>query len=1159
MSDEVGSGHYAIVPTMRGFRSTVTKEATSAGLAGAKAVEGGFRGVGTKLGRGLGGDLKSAVSAAAANIGTAELSKLTGDVASASAALAKVRLKQQDDAGRVRVAETRLQEAIEKSGVESSVAVAAAERLASVRRTAAVTTDAVTAATVRLRGAQAALNAAQVASEAVTVAATSGFLRMGNGLRDGFRDANAARSSFTGLAGSVGGLTRALLNVTGFSYLGRLARAGAAQVATAFTSMATMVGGQLAKAGRTTRSVFSTIGSTVRGALAPYTAYASAAGTLLASPFVRLGSRVATWLTPVASQVTGLFRKIGQSVGPAVGRITSGVASGVIGAAGRIGAAASSAFQSVVGAAQRAGSAAGKALGSGIQSAATGAVTIAAVGIGAAFTAGFSRLNAIDTARAKLTGLGNDAATVQTIMGDALASVRGTAFGLGEAATVAASAVAAGIKPGEALQGHLKSIANNAAAAGISMAEMGSIFNKAATQANGVQNDVISQLADRGIPIYQALAEQMGVTAGEVFKMASEGKVDFETFSKAATKAAGTVSAEMGKTVPGAAKNFLAAMGRIGANALQPIYGKIAPLILAATSALGPIEERAKALGNTLLKVLGPAFDGVTGFLNRLGTGASVFSGALEGMQSVVAPLAAAFAALGAGGLGALLARIPLLSSLIPGLTGALGLLGGPLGVVAAAFAGFALSGGDIGGLLSSLTGIIDSVVAALPGLAVQFGIIVPQIVSTVLSQIPSLLNAGVNLLDALVQGLVAAIPQLTAGVTIAIGGVVNALVENLPTIAQGALNLFAGLARGLIQVLPVLITTVVQLVISLVQGLVGLLPTLVTGALQLFMGLVTAIIQVIPVLLTAIIAALPVILTTVLSMLPELLTAAVTLFLQLVLGLVEVIPELLTTLVGLLPVLLTTIVGMIPTLLGTIIDLFLQLVIGLLTVIPQLLVAIVGMLPQIITTLISLIPTLLTAGIELFKALILAIPEIIPQLKDTLTSMGPAMVDALLALGPSLLDAGGAIIQAFIQGISDAIPLVGDAIGGLMDFVGDFFPHSPAKRGPLSGSGWTGLRAGAGTIPGQLAAGIGDGVSDVERASAAMAAAAQAEAARVQAVVGRVSSSFDVAGGSSAAGGTAQVVNITQNNDVKEMNPQVAVEATTQSLAALARRVRPA
>jgi tape measure domain-containing protein len=1152
MSDELGSGHFAVVPTMRGFRSAVTKEATSAGLAGAKATEGGFRGVGQRLGRSVGRDLKASLAAAAADAGAAEVSKLTRDVAAASAALSKVRLRQQDDAGRVRVAEVRLQEAIKKSGEDSSQAAAAAERVASARRAQQVTADAAAAATERLRAAQETLARAQTAVAVTAVSSAAGMGQLLRDFRSGFSDLRAGQSSFTGLAGSLGGLSRALLDVTGFTYLGRLAAAGAARVSSAFVSMATMVGGGLAKALTAAKAWAGRVGSTVRGAFAPYVQYAAAAATVLASPFVRLGSRVATWLSPVATQVAGVFRKLGPAIAAPLSRISSAVA----GIAGPVGSAASRAFQGIVSAASRAASAAGRAVGSGIQSAATTGVTVAAAGIGVALGKGFSRLTSIDTARAKLTGLGNDAATVQTVMGDALASVRGTSFGLGDAATVAASAVAAGIKPGEALQAHLKSIANNASAAGVSMGEMGSIFNKAATQANGVQNDVISQLADKGIPIYQALADQLGVTAGEVFDMASDGKIDFETFSKAATKAAGTVADEMGKTVPGAAKNFLAAMGRIGANALQPIYGKIAPLIQAATSALGPIEDRAKALGGILLKVLGPAFDAVTGFLNRLGQGASIFTGALAGMQGIIGPVAGAFAALGAGGLGTLLSRIPLLTTLIPGLTGALGLLGGPLGIVAAAFAGFALTGGDFGGLVTSLTGVIESVVAALPGLAVKFGVLVPQIVSAIVAQIPQLLNAGVNILDALVQGLVSAIPQVTAGITIAVSGIVNALVSNLPLIVGGALNLFAGLARGLIQVLPVLITTVVQLVVSLVQGLVALLPTLVTGALQLFMGLVTAVIQVIPVLLTAIIGALPQILTSLLGMLPALLTAAMTLFLQLVLGLVQVIPDLLTTLIGLLPTLLTTIIGMIPMLLETVIQLFLQLVLGLLTVIPQLLVAIVGMLPQIITTLISLIPTLLNAGIELFKALVTAIPEMLPQLKQTLTDMGPAMVDAILALGPALLDAGKAIIQSLIDGIGSMFGDVGNALGGLMDFVGDFFPHSPAKRGPLSGSGWYALRSGGAAIAGQMAGGIGDGQSDVARASAAMAAAAQAEAARVQALIGSVSSTITVKGtGGPGVATPAAAPSVVQNNNFAEMDPEVAVVAAGQSLAAVARR----
>lgn len=230
--------------------------------------------------------------------------------------------------------------------------------------------------------------------------------------------------------------------------------------------------------------------------------------------------------------------------------------------------------------------------------AAAGGVAVA--GLGAALTKGLGRLTAIENAQAKMRGLGHDTKTVDEIMKNALASVKGTAFGLGEAATAAASAVAAGIEPGEKLTGHLTNVANTAAAAGTSFEEMGSIFNRAATQANGVQNDVISQLADRGIPIYQALADQMGVTAGEVFKLASEGKVDFETFSKAAEQAAGTVADEMGKTFTGSLANAWAALGRVGANLLSGVFEKFAPAVQGVTDWLGKLEPVATRVGEAI-------------------------------------------------------------------------------------------------------------------------------------------------------------------------------------------------------------------------------------------------------------------------------------------------------------------------------------------------------------------------------------------------------------------------------------------------------------------------------------------------------------------------------------------------------------------------------
>src|SRR5690625_592840 len=90
---------------------------------------------------------------------------------------------------------------------------------------------------------------------------------------------------------------------------------------------------------------------------------------------------------------------------------------------------------------------------------------------------GFQRLIGIDTARAKLEALGHDAKNVETIMTNALDAVRGTAYGLDEAATAAASAVAAGIKPGKELAKYLTLVGDSAAIAGTDFNEMASIFN----------------------------------------------------------------------------------------------------------------------------------------------------------------------------------------------------------------------------------------------------------------------------------------------------------------------------------------------------------------------------------------------------------------------------------------------------------------------------------------------------------------------------------------------------------------------------------------------------------------------------------------------------------------------------------------------------------
>lgn len=216
---------------------------------------------------------------------------------------------------------------------------------------------------------------------------------------------------------------------------------------------------------------------------------------------------------------------------------------------------------------------------------------------GTALAKGMGRLNAIEQAEAKLGALGHTAEGVEKIMDNALASVEGTAYGLGDAASVAAGVVAAGVKPGKELEGVLKTVANSAALAGMEMGEMGAIFNKAAASGK-VQGDIINQLGDRGIPILQFLADELGVTAGEVSKLAAEGKVDFKTFERAMKEGVGDAATAMGGTVSGAIANTQAALGRLGASALRGAFSKVPSALGKVQSALddlGPVAEKAGA------------------------------------------------------------------------------------------------------------------------------------------------------------------------------------------------------------------------------------------------------------------------------------------------------------------------------------------------------------------------------------------------------------------------------------------------------------------------------------------------------------------------------------------------------------------------------------
>lgn len=256
-------------------------------------------------------------------------------------------------------------------------------------------------------------------------------------------------------------------------------------------------------------------------------------------------------------------------------------------------------FSSAFGAAVK-GIGAGIAIGVG--AAVAGAAAIASKGLDRALN--------IQDAKAQLTGLGHDAESVSAIMGSALDSVRGTAFGLDSAATIAASSVAAGIAPGEALTRTLKLTADAATIGKASLSEMGDMVNKVATNGK-LTTDVLQQFQGRGIPLLKLVADQYGVTAEEASKMVTRGEVDFATFQNALEAGVGGAALASGATARGAFKNIGAAFGRMGAMFVQPAVDGAPTLFMTIAAAIDRATTSAKPLSDLLAAKLGPAMTSV--------------------------------------------------------------------------------------------------------------------------------------------------------------------------------------------------------------------------------------------------------------------------------------------------------------------------------------------------------------------------------------------------------------------------------------------------------------------------------------------------------------------------------------------------------------------
>jgi hypothetical protein len=225
-------------------------------------------------------------------------------------------------------------------------------------------------------------------------------------------------------------------------------------------------------------------------------------------------------------------------------------------------------------------------------------------------------------------------------------------------------------------------------------------------------------------------------------------------------------------------------------------------------------------------------------------------------------------------------------------------------------------------------------------------------------------------------------------------------------------------------------------------------------------------------------------------------------------------------------------------------IQLLLSLVTGLIGALPQLITAAITLVVQLVAGLIRMLPELIKAGITLVVSLIKGLVEAIPQIIAAL----PQIIDAIVSGFAEVdwLSLGAEIIQGIIDGFFSMVGAVGDAIGSVVGGILDFFPHSPAKKGPLSAPGWRQLKTSGAAMMGQFNSGA---QAEADQFGRVIRATAQAASHRTQVRMSAVGTDLAVsaaerehAGSSTASVAPRQPSTIEQTFIAQSNDPRLAV-----------------
>lgn len=486
---------------------------------------------------------------------------------------------------------------------------------------------------------------------------------------------------------------------------------------------------------------------------------------------------------------------------------------------------------------------------------------------------------------------------------------------------------------------------------------------------------------------------------------------------------------------------------------------------------LSTVKGALKSFGSEAASVLSEPFDGLaekvfgsfkgqnpftplTSAAKTVGAGLSAtFGGAVSRLVGRFSPLAsagkAAFATIGSAALKVSSGALKGFGAAVNGVGAAIGKIGGiasQLGVTGAIFTGltagfqtlFKLDPSQMSGKFDEWQKSLDSaligVQTKLPAMASAFAAALPQMVASVTAALPGIANALVSVGQTLAPALMTILPQITQAFSGMFAQLPGLVATYGPTLITAFGTLFATFAAQI----PSLMTSLGQALITGIQvafSAIGDNSEAIAGFISGFGASLASGIQTLG---ATIVTALPSIGQSIASALPTLIPA-----------LISSITGVIISLAAALPGIAVAIINQLPAIIG-----------GLVT-------GIINGLPMLLNAFVSVVTSIAANFPSVFMAVVSAIPAIIANIASAFAGLGGKILskirdipDRIMGLfsdaGSWLLNSGAALMNGLKEGILGAVENVKNAVKGALKKVRDFFPFSPAKVGPFSGSGYT-------------------------------------------------------------------------------------------------------